>query len=99
MSNKLKTQKRITVGSFTPHNEEAIEYGEPIKFFHYIKDGVLQYQGFIDEVRKGGGGSAILFDFVMGDMSARINFTKDFLKDCILYDSDYDMNMAYKELK
>lgn len=86
-------------GEYTakPYKKEEFEYGEPIKFFHKLDENDdIQYQGFVDSINSIGGGTVVLFDFIMGDMRTKTVVTPDYFKKCAFYDSNAEMNGAYE---
>lgn len=70
------------------------EAGGPIVYFHRLIDGEIDHQGYITALHRDGTGEATLFDWLEGEPSAEINFTRAYLDQCVFYASDLDMRSA-----
>jgi hypothetical protein len=66
----------------------------PILFFHSWRNGQIKYQGFLHTLRPDGTGTAQLFEWVMGEESDTMAFTKAFLAECTFYSTDQEMRDA-----
>ena len=84
-----------TIEDYKPRKEGTT----PIAFFHYWENGEIQYQGCVIQLEKDRSGTCQLFEWFMGMETDKINVTRAFFDDCTFYDSDYQMNSAYKSQK
>jgi hypothetical protein len=84
----------MNIDKFIKIHHRTSDDESPILFFHRKVDGVVEWQGYIYFLRKDGTGMARLLSWATGENAEKLYFTKDFLKECVFFNNDYDMRMA-----
>lgn len=84
-----------TINDYQPRKKSDT----PIAFFHYMKDGKIKFQGYVIKLNEDRTGECQLFEWISGTPSQIITVTRAFFDDCVFYDSDYEMNSYYDNIK